>query len=236
MRLATCNTRCVPQMTWRQVTRTLALLRKLNPDAAGLQEIFVHWYYIAVVRIFAGRGWYFSLPWGPAGVGVLWRARTIKYRGSASRKLSDPVPGVSSARKLRFVTGVVRKTGVRVALGSAHLPPSAWSTRLDKQPALKARTQEAWIDGMDESNRWLTESVGNGYAAALMVDANAGHDRVVSHLPKTIHGQPVRVLTSPAGWKIDHIILVGDWRIGKSGTVKTPSDHAIFYVDAEPAA
>lgn len=238
LRIATANTRAVPAMRQAAVRRCFALLRaRVNPDLAALQEMFLARYYRAFANTFRNRGWHWHLPWGPAGVGVLYRDQRFRYLSKGKRRLHGAIPGVSSARTLRFVT-LDDKTHPtrRIAFASAHPTPSAWSSRLNNRPALKRRTQDAWREAVEVMVKWLEDATRNDYVAVLALDANASHAELCKHLPTSIGGEPVHVLTSPDGWKIDHIILIGEWTIKATGTTKTPSDHAIFYVDAEPPA
>ena len=218
-------------MRQARVRSVFRALRELGPDLAGLQEIFLWRYYVAVRAVFSG-GFHWHIPWGSAGVGVIYADKRFKYRGKGRRRLHGKIPGVSSARDLRFVTLTDRRSGLPIAHASAHLTPSAWSRRLDSNPDLKRRTREAWLEGAAVIVKWLEDSTRNGFVAVLTLDANADHARFCEHLPRRIAGQRVHVLSNG----VDHIVLIGAWSIMRHRAIRTASDHEIYYVDAEPAA
>lgn len=238
IRVCSFNNKGFPKMKRLDVNWGDYMVRDtLKPDLLGEQERWFLDQLAAFRKIFskvAGYNTYRPAQGVISGTIIAYKPSVFKHLAHFSYFGHAAVPGVCAYRNYTGVIGELpnKKTAL---FGTGHPTPSAWSSRLNKKPTLKKWAQRAWHKYMDRVITMTTRQIKAGRDYAIWAfDANAGHHRLVDKWPKQIGGKPVRVLTSQYGYKIDHIVIVGDIDVLKEDFLKgTPSDHAPFWADLE---
>ena len=229
--LCTFNVRGFPPMRPRHVAHDYLLVR-------GRAHLWFHqeqWWprYRRALRKILGKRVAHCLAGGLAGTGISWDTRRFKRRWRFNHPLHGAVPFVCARRKFTGAVLIERATGREVCAFSAHPTPSAFSHRLDAQPARKAAALDAWHVGMGRVRDFIEHHVAMGRLVVVGIDANANHGHVRAALGHTIGGLPVQIVTSNATG-IDHLIIVG----GTIGDVHTlagqHSDHAPLLAEWRP--
>lgn len=232
MRLLTANVRGWPGMRASRARACYVAVRDLAPDVGALQEAWWPRYRRSIRRVFAA--WGTRVPtWrvGSGGTATVWDNDRLHARQSGRWRLHGLTVAPSGTRDLQWVR-LDDGRRHRIAWGSAHLTPAAFSHRLSGWR--RASVRRKWEGGAARLVEWVEHELAVGSThVAFGIDANCDRPQLVDALGTHIAGRPVRVLTSPG--HPDHIVLVGRWRVHRSGQHPSPySDHPVWCVDADP--
>lgn len=150
-------------------------------------------------------------------------------------RLHYTVPYVCASRKF---TGEVchvkannKPNGKTLTFMSAHLTPSAWSSRFPDGSVRKRTAQREWHRGMRNLKAFAERQIAGGRDYIVIGgDFNASAWRIREYFKGTIGDLPIRIVTSAN--KIDHIIIIGHAEVvGRPWNLPgTPSDHDPFSV------
>lgn len=246
----TANVQGWGRMPLAHVVAVLLRLLENKPELLGTQELWWNGYRKAIRDKLPTYGHIMTRSKRPGTV-ASWRYGRLRLLDQGVRPLHGTVYGgtVSWWRRITWLGVNVleerhqQPVGFRIAFACTHFTPSAFSNRYGAKK--RARIRRHWNEGAENLREWIEDMFATGYThVAIALDANAnartlydalGDRRAPGTQARTFLGRPLSIHSSKYAGKVDHVILVGRWRVHKSSALAVPhGDHPAFFVDAEP--
>lgn len=202
-------------------------------DLFGEQERWVPGQLGGFRKIFAAPFFSLFAPLTKSGTVVGHRTTMFERLTTFRFHASNAVRGVAGGRKFTGEVLKFKEHGATLTHFSLHPPPSAWSDRFKDGSRTKRALQREWWNAMNAAKSFAANQIRGGRDFVVIeTDANASHAKVREALGREIAGKPVHIFTSKHGYKIDHIVVIGE--IGKvvweDSSKPVPSDHRPFAV------
>lgn len=239
VRVTTFNNKGFPKMKRSKVNIGDYKVRDdIKPDILLEQERWFSDQLNGFAKIFSrAKGYRTYSPVGTAGTITAANIYKFQHLSRFNFRLHYAVPYVCAARKFTGEVCAVKRNNVQIGRSatylSAHLTPSAFSSRFPDGSIRKRTAQREWHRGMRNLKSFVEKQIAGGRDYVFIgMDANAQAWRIREYFNGKIGGKPVQVFTSPSGYKIDHIIIIGNVEVLGDPWVTpgTPSDHDPFTV------
>lgn len=232
------NNRGFPKQKLSKVNEGDYLVKQVKPDLVLEAERWFVTQWGGFRKIFnALDGYNIFRPASSSVAGLISARKMSKFRHLAHFAYMGhgAVPYICNYRTYMGEVCMLGDTGKTTTYINVHPTPSAFSSRFPDGSIRKKAAQKAWYLYMARVKTFAERQITQGGRDYVIIggDFNASRRRVQAEFGSQLGGKAVSIFTSPSGYQIDHIVVVGSVRALDSDVINTPSDHDAFWVDLE---